>query len=103
MEDYNFWQDLFDTYQSTADWIKALWIVSVPTFALGVLALFLHYRLALAQVHLRSLDGRADDDVAQRFRRVLLGTKGFALLKGGSTEPKDSSVSVRDTRNGSPG
>ena len=52
MEDYNFWQDLFDTYQSTADWIKALWIVAVPAFALGLLALIFQYRLASKQAPL---------------------------------------------------
>lgn len=45
MDDYNFWADLLDTYQSTADWVKALWIVSVPAFALGLVALIFQYRI----------------------------------------------------------
>ena len=46
MDDYNFWADLLDTFQSSPDWIKALWIVAVPGFLLGVLALVLRFRLA---------------------------------------------------------
>lgn len=46
MPDYNFRADLLDTFQSSSDWIKALWIVSVPAFLLGVLALVLRFRLA---------------------------------------------------------
>jgi hypothetical protein len=38
MDNYNVWADLFDTYQSTADWLKALWIVATPAFVLGVIA-----------------------------------------------------------------
>lgn len=49
MPEYNFWADLFDTYQSTADWIKALWIVAVPGFLLGLIALVFQYRLASRQ------------------------------------------------------
>ncbi len=45
MENYNFWQDFFDTYQSLSDWTKALWLVVPPTFILGVTALVLRYRL----------------------------------------------------------
>lgn len=29
MDSYVFCADLFDTFQSSADWIKALWIVSI--------------------------------------------------------------------------
>lgn len=52
MPEYNFWADLFDTYQSTADWIKALWIVAVPGFLLGLIALIFQYRLASKQAPL---------------------------------------------------
>ena len=45
MDDYNFWADLFDTYQSTADWIKALCIVAVPGFLLGLAGVVLYFRL----------------------------------------------------------
>ncbi|MUO87432.1 protein kinase, partial [Agrobacterium vitis] len=47
MADYNVWADIFDTWQSMADWVKAIAIVMPPVFAMGVLALLLRYRLAL--------------------------------------------------------
>lgn len=46
MDDYHFWRDLFDTYQSLADWLKALWLVVPPAFLLGLVALILHHRRA---------------------------------------------------------
>ncbi|MDJ0821542.1 MAG: hypothetical protein QNJ09_06985 [Paracoccaceae bacterium] len=46
METYNFWSDLFDTYQSLSDWLQLAWLVVPPAFLLGVLALVIHYRLA---------------------------------------------------------
>jgi len=45
MESYNFWQDFFDTYQSLSDWMKTLWLIVPPAFALGALWLGLNYRL----------------------------------------------------------
>ncbi|BCH61823.1 hypothetical protein RvVAR0630_44470 [Agrobacterium vitis] len=44
MADYNLWADLFDTWQSSSDWIKALVIVTPPVFAISVLALLLRHR-----------------------------------------------------------
>ncbi len=44
MENYNFWQDFFDTYQSLSDVVKALWLIVPPAFVLGLIALFLHDR-----------------------------------------------------------
>ncbi|MVA24765.1 protein kinase [Agrobacterium vitis] len=49
MADYNVWADLFRTWQSTSDWIKAVAIVTPPAFAMGALALLLRYRLAAHQ------------------------------------------------------
>lgn len=46
MGDYNFWQDFFDTYQSLSDWMKFAWLVVPPAFLLGLVALFMWYRLA---------------------------------------------------------
>ncbi len=43
--DYNFWKDFFDTYQSLSDWMKFAWLAILPTFALGLIALILRYRL----------------------------------------------------------
>jgi hypothetical protein len=49
MEDYHFWQDFFDTYQSLSDWTKALWLIVPPAFVLGLIALILRYRVAVRQ------------------------------------------------------
>jgi hypothetical protein len=40
MDDYNFWQDFFDTYQSLSDWMKALWLIVPPAFLLVLIRLF---------------------------------------------------------------
>ncbi len=45
MEDYNFWADLLDTFQSSAEWVKALWIVVPPGFVLGLIWLFFRRRV----------------------------------------------------------
>ncbi|MEQ8451895.1 MAG: hypothetical protein RIB97_19685 [Nitratireductor sp.] len=50
MDDYNFWQDFFDTYQSLSDWMKFAWLVVPPAFLLGLLALVMRYRLAAKRV-----------------------------------------------------
>lgn len=44
MGDYIFWADLFETWKSSSDWIKALLIITPPAFGLGALALILHHR-----------------------------------------------------------
>ena len=49
MEDYNFWQDFFDTYQSLSDGTKALWLIVPPGFLLGLIALILRHRVAVRQ------------------------------------------------------
>lgn len=50
MDDYNFWQDFFDTYQSLSDWMKFAWLVVPLAFCLGLFAVLLRYRLAAKQV-----------------------------------------------------
>ena len=49
MDDYNFWQDFFDTYQSLSNWTKALWLIVPPAFVLGLIALILHTRVAVKE------------------------------------------------------
>ena len=49
MDDYNFWQDFFDTYQSLSDGTKALWLIVPATFLLGLIALMLRYRVAVRE------------------------------------------------------
>jgi hypothetical protein len=49
MEDYHFWQDFFDTYQSLSNWTKALWLIVPPAFVLGLIALILRHRVAVKE------------------------------------------------------
>jgi hypothetical protein len=49
MEDYNFWQDFFDTYQSLSDPTKALWLIVPPDFVLGLIALVMRHRVAIKE------------------------------------------------------
>lgn len=57
MTPYNFWQDFFDTYQSLADWIKALWLVVPPLFMLALAALVMRFRIDRAKAA-HGFDGR---------------------------------------------
>lgn len=45
MENYSFWQDFFDTYQSLSDGMKALWLIVPPAFLLALAALVLRHRV----------------------------------------------------------
>jgi hypothetical protein len=49
MEDYNFWQDFFDTYQSLSDPTKALWLIVPAAFVLGLIALVMRHRVAVRE------------------------------------------------------
>ena len=40
MEDYNFWADVLDTYETSADWLKVLWLIIPPAFVLALVWLF---------------------------------------------------------------
>ena len=46
MNDYNFWADLLDTFQSSSDFIKALWLLVPPTFLLALIAMLMRFRIA---------------------------------------------------------
>ncbi len=50
MEDYNFWADLLDTFQSSAEWVKALWLIIPPAFLLGLIWLFSRRRATPANI-----------------------------------------------------
>jgi len=50
MEDYNFWRDFFDTYQSLSDWMKFAWLIVPATFLLALIALNMRYRIATKRV-----------------------------------------------------
>jgi len=49
MEDYHFWQDFFDTYQSLSNSTKALWLIVPAAFLLGLIALVMRYRVAVRE------------------------------------------------------
>ncbi|WP_429923926.1 protein kinase [Agrobacterium vitis] len=79
MADYNVWADAFDTWQSMADWVKAIAIVMPPVFAMGVLALLLRYRLALRRdlprpVAFDLLEPQPDDPPASIDNTILEAT-----------------------------
>ncbi|MGV1769813.1 protein kinase [Agrobacterium vitis] len=79
MADYNVWADIFDTWQSMADWVKAIAIVMPPVFAMGVLALLLCYRLALRRdpprpVAFDLLEPQPDDPPASIDNTILEAT-----------------------------
>ena len=50
MEETTFWQALFVTYQSLADWIKALWLIVPPAFIFAMTALLIRGRRAVPEV-----------------------------------------------------
>lgn len=56
MDSYNFWQDLLDTFQSSPDWIKALWLLIPPGFVLALIGMVMCYRLGVKRSE-KGLDG----------------------------------------------
>lgn len=56
MDNYNFWSNLLDTFQSSPDWIKALWLIVPPAFLLALVALTLRFRIESRRVE-RRFDG----------------------------------------------
>ena len=50
MEDISAWQAFLGTYQSLADWIKALWLIVPPAFIFAMTALLLRGRRAVPEV-----------------------------------------------------
>ena len=49
MNDYNFWSDLLDTFQSSPDWIEAVGQLIPAAVLLGLVALPMRYRIAATQ------------------------------------------------------
>lgn len=47
MNNYNFWADLLFTFQSSPDWIKALWLLVPPAFLLAATVIMIWFRLAV--------------------------------------------------------
>ncbi len=72
MENYHFWQDFFDTYQSLSDWIKALWYIVPFVFVLAVTALVLRYRLGIKKI-------AAQQNAALKYTLIADGTRNNQL------------------------
>ncbi|MCB1385286.1 MAG: hypothetical protein KDJ80_05045 [Nitratireductor sp.] len=53
MEPYNFWQDFFEAYRQSPDWIKLVWVVVPPGFVLGLIALILRFFSRLEDAPIR--------------------------------------------------
>jgi len=62
VDDYNVWQDAFDTYQSLSNGLKIAWLMVPPAFLLGILALVLHYRLAIKRAARAHIDRTGSDN-----------------------------------------
>jgi len=45
METYNFWQDVFDTYQSQSDFVQIMWIAMPCLTVFGIVVAFIRYKL----------------------------------------------------------
>ncbi len=56
MTDYNFWAHLLDTFQSSPDLIKAIWLIIPPAFVLGLLAMTMRFRIESKRAD-KGLDG----------------------------------------------
>lgn len=83
MTDYNFWSDLLDTFQSSADWIKVLWIIVLPALPLGALAMLLRYRLES-----RRLEAQAGGELGELAYSVIAdGMGNFRVYAHDRYEP----------------
>lgn len=62
---------LIDFYRSSPDWVKAVWVLSIPAFVVSMTALVLWYRVAMRRLEpsggKRSEvpQGEGDDPAAQ--------------------------------------
>jgi len=64
MQDYNFWADLLDTYQSLSIWMKTMWLVVPPAFLIALLTIILRHRIAYKRA-----DYRFPGDLVYTIRR----------------------------------
>lgn len=42
---------LIDFFRSSPDWVKAVWVLSLPAFVVSMTALVLWYRVAMQRLH----------------------------------------------------
>lgn len=72
MEDYHFGADLLDAYRGTADWVKAVGIVTMAAFVLGFCTLIFKFQLAIYEATQRHARRAAPGpEFHERFARVL--------------------------------
>ena len=93
MEDYNFWQDFFDTYQSLSDWTKALWLIVPPAFLLGLIALVMRHRVAVRQA-----ENGIRGDLVYTIRRD--GDDKLHVYRHGRALDREPALLVLDQANG---
>ncbi|WP_288191729.1 hypothetical protein [uncultured Phyllobacterium sp.] len=99
MDNYNFWSDLLDTFQSSPDWIKALRLLIPPAFVLGLVALTLRFR-----IESRKVERRFDGELVYSIHRDAgnqLHVVSHIPLAGGKTpllllDPAETTEVVRD-------
>ncbi|MBN9136936.1 hypothetical protein [Phyllobacterium sp.] len=99
MDNYNFWQDLVDTYQSLSDWLKILWLIVPPAFMLGLVALTLRFR-----IESRKVERRFDGELVYSIHRDAgnqLHVVSHIPLAGGKTpllllDPAETTEAARD-------
>lgn len=97
MNDYNFWADLLDTFQSSPDWIKALWLLIPPCFLLALITILVRYRLASKQLKEKLVDefvfpiDRRPDGHLQiiRHRPEIIRESAMLLLDESSPSSRD--------------
>jgi hypothetical protein len=74
MTEYNFIADFLDTFQSSPDWIKALWLLIPPSFLLAFVAMLLNFRRSPAKPSGELIYAvyRGSDDNIEIIRNALL-------------------------------
>ena len=90
MDDYNFWQDAFDTYQSLSDGLKFAWLVLPPAFVLALSALILRFRH-----NKRLLDANGRGDLIYTIYRNDNGT--LAIYRNGRGDNKNVLIAEEAT------
>jgi len=93
MEDYNFWQDFFDTHQSLSDWTKALWLIVPPASVLGLIALVLRHRVAV-----RDAENGLRGDLVYTIHRD--GDDKLHVYRHGPALEREPALLVLDQTNG---
>lgn len=54
---------IISDYEASPDWIKAVWVLSLPFFMVGMTGLVLHHRVAMHRLRSGDASKRQQDDV----------------------------------------